>query len=146
MKKLISYFRLVFGYLTGHKRQIIAGIICGRDGRILIARRKISDRMGGKWEFPGGKLEAGESHESCLKRELKEELNIDVKVNGLFSRSVFRYMCVPIELICYKTDLIGGDIKLNDHEEYAWVKPEELSGFDFTEADKAAVKKLEDVL
>jgi 8-oxo-dGTP diphosphatase len=97
----------------------------------------------GKWEFPGGTLEEGETPQECLKRELREELSIDVEVGDLFCSSTVSYSPEwSLKLLAYRAKPISGAIELVDHDEIRWVKPPDLVGYDFPEADKAIVDKL----
>ena len=79
----------------------ITAAILMKDNRILIAQRKHSDKLPGKWEFPGGKIEDNETPEECLKRELKEELNIDISIKAFFTESIYSYPDFKIRLIAY---------------------------------------------
>jgi 8-oxo-dGTP diphosphatase len=133
--------RLFISYFFGHKKKVIAGIV-EKDGKILIARRAKGSRFEGKWEFPGGKLEPGESQEECLVRELMEELNIKCRIGDMFLSNMFRYIGVSIELVIYKAEYISGEVTLKDHDESAWVSPHELKKYDFVMADRPAVEKL----
>ena len=121
--------------------KVIAGIV-ERDGRILIARRKKDDPLKNKWEFPGGKLESHESPEECLKRELMEELGIEIEVGDFFCSSSYRYRHVTVELSFYRVASFTGEIMLNDHQEIKWVSPAEMDSFDFPEADVPVIRKL----
>jgi 8-oxo-dGTP diphosphatase len=122
-------------------RQVAAAVI-EKDGKILIARRKQKDPLGGKWEFPGGKLESGETPEECLKRELREELGIETRVGEYFCSSRFVYRHIAIELLAYRASYVSGEITLHEHERIEWILPEELKDYDFSEADKPVVRKL----
>lgn len=137
----MSKIRLLLSYLAGHKRQVIAAIL-EKDGRILIAKRKRGTALGGKWEFPGGKLEPGETPQNCLKRELKEEFDIEAEIGNFFCSSKFKYNFIPIELLVYKARYVSGELKLREHDDIKWVNPWELSGYDFMDADKPVVRKL----
>ena len=117
--KLVQKVKLFVSYMMGHRRQVAAAVI-GRDGKILIARRKRSDTMGGYWEFPGGKVEPGETPEMCLKRELKEEFGIDAEIGPFFASSVFTYYRIPIELVVYSVERFSGEINVNVNEEARW--------------------------
>ncbi len=128
-------------YLIGHKRQVTAAVI-EKDGKILIAQRRKGSTLGGRWEFPGGKIEPGETAEVCLKRELKEEFEIESEIGKFIIASQFRYCLVPIELLAYRVNHLSGDFKVNEHEEIRWVDPSELSSYDFMPADKPIVKLL----
>ena len=122
MPMLVKFYKklkLLLSYLSGHKRQVAAAII-EKDSRILIAKRRKGDTLGGKWEFPGGKIEPGETPEECLKRELKEEFDVETEIGALFMATTFIYYLVPIELLAYKVKHISGDFKINEHDEIAW--------------------------
>ncbi|MCM8790418.1 MAG: 8-oxo-dGTP diphosphatase MutT [Candidatus Omnitrophica bacterium] len=120
----------------------VTAAVIEKDGRLLIARRKKTDRLGGKWEFPGGKIRPGETPEQCLKRELKEEFGIEAEVGEFLCSSRFTYLCVPLELFVYKAQHICGDFVPTDHDEIRWVLPTELSAYDFAKADMMVVEKL----
>lgn len=121
--------------------KVTAGII-EKDGKILIAKRKTGKCIGAKWEFPGGKLEDGETLEQCLKRELKEELNFEVEIGEFIESSNFFCSDRPIELIAYKVKYLSGNLELCDHEEVKWVLPSELNDYEFTIPDVPIVKKV----
>ncbi len=121
--------------------KVTAGII-EKDGKILIAKRKTGTCIGAHWEFPGGKLDPGETLEECLKRELKEELDIEVDVGEFFASSQFACGDNAIELMAYKVKYISGDIVLTDHEEVQWVGLSELRNYKFTLPDVPIVEKL----
>ena len=120
----------------------VTAAVIEKDGKILIAKRRIGDRHGGRWEFPGGKIDAGETPEECLKRELKEELGIEAEIGELICSSTFKYMFVPLELLVYKVRHISGKFRALDHDELKWVEPSELAKYDFVKADVKVVKKL----
>ncbi len=120
----------------------VTAAVIKKDGKILIAKRRIGDRHGGRWEFPGGKIDVGETPEECLKRELKEELGIEAEIGELICSSSFKYMFVPLELLVYKVRHISGKFRALDHDELRWVEPAELAKYDFVKADQKVVKKL----
>lgn len=120
----------------------VTAAVIEKDGKILIAKRRIGDRHGGRWEFPGGKVDLGETPEACLKRELKEELGIEAEVGEFICASTFKYMFVPLELLVYKVRHISGEFQALDHDELKWVDPSELNKYDFVKADVKVVKKL----
>lgn len=124
------------------RRITVTAAVLEKDGRILIARRKHVDRQAGKWEFPGGKIEKGETAEACLRRELQEELGIDVVVGSFVGRSCHRYPHGEIELLAYRVIHLSGDFQLHDHEEIRWVLPADLASHDFSAADIPIVKLL----
>ncbi|MFA5085604.1 MAG: 8-oxo-dGTP diphosphatase MutT [Candidatus Omnitrophota bacterium] len=138
----MNKLRLLFSYLAGHKRQVTAAVI-EKGGRILIAQRRRGRTLGGRWEFPGGKIEPGETPETCLKRELKEEFDIESEIGQFIIASRFRYCLVPIELLAYRVKHLSGEFKVNEHEEIRWVFPSELGSYDFMPADHSIVKILQ---
>jgi 8-oxo-dGTP diphosphatase len=121
-------------------KQVTAAVI-EKDGRILIARRK-AGALAGKWEFPGGKLEPGETPEACLRRELREEFEIDAEIGEFVCSSKFEYKHLPMELLVYRARHLAGEFRLNDHSAIAWVTRAGLTGYDFSSADIPVVKLL----
>ena len=117
------------GYVT-----VAAAIIKDKD-KILIARRKGGKHLEFKWEFPGGKVDEDETEVEALKRELKEEFSIDTLVRDFVAESLFKYDHININLRAYLTEIVAGEIELNDHDKIAWVNPNQLSSFDFAPAD-----------
>jgi len=122
-------------------QKVTAGVI-EKDGKILIARRKSGKCIGAKWEFPGGKLEEGETLEECLKRELKEELDIEVEIKDYIASSIFFCSEIEIELIAYQVKYLSGELKLVDHEEAKWIFTNELLEYEFTLPDIPIVEKV----
>jgi 8-oxo-dGTP diphosphatase len=121
--------------------RVTAGIIEG-DGKVLIGRRKPGKHMGGKWEFPGGKIEPGETPEQSLARELDEELGVRVQVGRFLCRAFFEGDGVSLELLVYRVECVEGIPALHEHEELRWVRPEELLSYDLADSDRAVVEKL----
>ena len=123
--------------------EVAVGILQGADGKVLLTTRPIGKAYAGYWEFPGGKLNPGESAETALVREIKEELGVEIKVLRLFDRSVTVVGESEIDLACYSCELIGEKpTNSTDHSELAWVKESELSKLDWAEPDLPAIKKL----
>lgn len=115
-------------------RTVTAAILVYND-KILIARRKRELRNGGCWEFPGGKIKAGETPRQCLKRELKEEMGIEVKIAEQLGSETHDDGRGTIRLLFYRTDWISGDMRLQDHSEIRWVSERQLLKYDLTPAD-----------
>lgn len=106
------------------------------DGKVLCAQRSEKMDLPLKWEFPGGKIEENETAEECLKREILEELNIEVRILESFESNIHRYSPAKnIELIpflcCYKI----GNIVLKEHRAFCWKEVEKLTELDWAEAD-----------
>lgn len=114
--------------------RVAAAILLVGDN-VLIARRPADDRLAGKWEFPGGKIEAGETPQMCLRREMREEFGIDVTAGDFFGAS--RYAGEPgaVLLLAYRCTWQGGTIALTAHSAYRWVPVPELARYDFAPAD-----------
>jgi 8-oxo-dGTP diphosphatase len=115
--------------------QVVAAII-ERDGCVLICRRKPEQAHPLQWEFPGGKIEPGETPEQALARELEEELGIHHAVGGELMRIEFTYPGKqPIELIFCRVHAFTGEPENRVFHEMRWVPPSELTSFDFLEGD-----------
>ena len=121
--------------------QVTAAIIA-REGRILITQRRQKDRMAGMWEFPGGKLETGETPDQCLRRELLEELEMDAMIGPFLGSSVYHYDHISIELMVFRAFWNGAPFRLVTHQACQWVRPSRLVTFSFTPADLPFVRKL----
>jgi 8-oxo-dGTP diphosphatase len=121
--------------------KVTAGII-EENGKVLIARRKPGKHMGGKWEFPGGKIEPGESPEQSLARELDEELSVRAHVGRFLCATFFEGDGVSLELLVYQVDSVEGALALREHDEIRWVRPEQLASFDLADSDRMVVEAL----
>jgi len=111
-------------------------------GRVLIAQRKAGQHLSGKWEFPGGKIESGETPEECLRRELKEEFDIDTRVGAFLGASLYPYDHQTIELLAFRVVWEDGILRVREHARVKWVRIGQLAGFDFAPADIPFVEKL----
>ncbi len=121
--------------------QVVAGLIFHRN-RLLIAQRPVDRHLGGYWEFPGGKVENGEELIIALRRELKEELAIEVKVHGLMAEVTHTYPEKTVQISFFACSWSGGTIQLVDCAAIAWVTQSELGSFSFPEADRELLVKL----
>jgi 8-oxo-dGTP diphosphatase len=120
---------------------VTAAVIEDR-GKVLVAKRKRGDRFEGLWEFPGGKVEPGESPEDSLKRELLEELGVEVEVGERLCGHPFLSGEVPMELLVFRTRIVDGDVVCRDHAELRWVEPGDLENYPLTEPDRCALADL----
>jgi A/G-specific adenine glycosylase len=121
--------------------QVTAGIIWDGD-RLLITRRPPKGLLGGLWEFPGGKLEPDESLEDCLKREIREELGIDIDVGACLTSVEHAYTHFKITLHAFECRYQGGRIQLIGVDDYRWILPRELDGFALPAADHKIIDML----
>lgn len=121
--------------------EVVCGVIF-RGNQVFIARRKRGKSQGGKWEFPGGKVELNESYQSALARELEEEFSMKVIIQNQTGENIHNYVDKKIKLIGFKCEFISSEFLLTDHDAYKWVEPEKLLSFDFAEADIPLVKNL----
>lgn len=121
---------------------VVAAIIFDRD-QILACRRRPEKAAGGKWEFPGGKIEAGETPARALRREISEELAADIRVLDEFTTDDTRVGDLTIRLICLRATLTGPrPSSSSDHDRLRWVYPDELAALDWAEPDFPAVRLL----
>jgi 8-oxo-dGTP diphosphatase len=119
--------------------------ILQENGRVLVCQRKKNSRYELKWEFPGGKIESGESLLDCVKRELREELSIDVETIGVMTSQVNRYDDGgEFEVTyCFVQRFTGRPVN-NAFEEIRWVTPTELLSMDILEGNRSFVSKLDE--
>jgi 8-oxo-dGTP diphosphatase len=114
----------------------VTAAVIENGGKVLIARRKKGDRFEGLWEFPGGKIEAGENPRECLRRELREEMDVEAEAGELLCSVPFETSGLSIELMAFRTRLSPGDVRCHDHDEIRWIEPERLEDFDLSEPDR----------
>ncbi|MFH6998190.1 (deoxy)nucleoside triphosphate pyrophosphohydrolase [Flavobacterium sp. FlaQc-57] len=112
-----------------------------KDEKILVAQRSEKMKLPLKWEFPGGKLEFNESEIDCIKREIKEEININVEVLQKLSNNTHDYDTFKINLIPFFVEYISGEIKLAEHKDYRLLNRSELLNLDWAEADLPIVEE-----
>ena len=121
--------------------KVTAGIL-SRDGRVLIALRRPGKHMGGRWEFPGGKIEPGETPEQSLSRELREELDLRTRIGELLCSVPYEGDGVSLELMVYRVDAFEGTPVLREHQEIRWVTPQELRSYELADSDRRVVEAL----
>ena len=119
---------------------VVAGVVLRRD-RLMICRRRPGASNGLKWEFPGGKIEPGESPEEALARELMEELDVGVRVGRIADAVFFRYPERDVLALFYRCEITAGEPSAVDCDAIAWVKPGDLGQYDFAGADRAFVDR-----
>ena len=122
------------------KRVICAVIV--RDGRALLARRAPGQKHEGLWEFPGGKVEAGESPEDALRREIREELETEIRVGELIDTIEYDYPDFHLSMKCYACTILSGDLHLVEHEAARWLTAEQLGSVEWLPADITLIPKI----
>ncbi len=121
--------------------EVAAGLVF-RNGLLLIAQRRPNDHLGGLWEFPGGKREASETFEECLRRELREELGIEVIVGELIESLTHDYPEKSVRLKFFRCKLLKNEPRPIFCHNLAWIKQEQLSQYEFPAADARLLEKL----
>lgn len=116
--------------------RVVAAIIVA-DGKVLAAQRPFGRNHGGFWEFPGGKVERDESDVHAVEREIREELDCDVRVGGFIGSTVHRYSAGAIELLAYRCTISGRTPRAVEHAQLRWVGPDEFGAIEWTPADMA---------
>lgn len=122
---------------------VVVAALMERDGLLLICQRHAADSHSLKWEFPGGKVERGETHAQALARELEEELSIQAVVGAEIARHGHQYQGRrPFLLVFLRVESFAGEPRNNIFADVRWVKREELPGYDFLEGDREFVQAL----
>lgn len=124
-------------------KQIGVAVIRNDAGEILIDRRLDKGDMAGLWEFPGGKIEPGETVEACVAREIKEEIALDVKVGDRLILIEHDYPKFKVSLHVHWCDYLGGEPKAIECQEIKWVMPAELDQYEFPEANKTIIEAIQ---
>ena len=114
---------------------LVTAALIRDDEKILIAQRGRSQKFGRQWEFPGGKLNKGETPEACLRREIREELNLEIQVDEHFCTVHHHYPDFKIKLMAFWCSIVGGTLELEEHEQVRWVTVPEMKQYSFVEAD-----------
>lgn len=123
---------------------VVAAVIRGKDnlaGRIFVTQRGYGDFKDG-WEFPGGKIEAGETAEEALKREIREELDTEIEVGELIEAVEYDYPAFHLSMQCFWCDVVSGKLTLLEHEAARWLGREDLDSVEWLPADLDLIEKL----
>ena len=124
---------------------VVAALI-KKNNKYLIARRSTgSEDVLGKWEFPGGKVEPGESEEHAIEREIKEEFEMDIEAIRFLTNNVCEYPSKIIDLRLYECKYISGEFCLHDHSEYKYVKKDNIIDYDLCPADIPLAKYVKEM-
>jgi 8-oxo-dGTP diphosphatase len=119
---------------------VVAAIII-KDNKIFATQRGYGEFKDG-WEFPGGKIEAGETPEEALKREIREELNTEISVDEFFINIEYDYPAFHLSMKCYLCHVLSGKLELLEHENAKWLSKNELDSVDWLPADAEIIEKL----
>ncbi len=120
---------------------LVTCAIIEREGKVLVTQRSTKMPLPLKWEFPGGKIEVGETEMDCISREIKEELNITIEVISRLTPSIYNYPTKAITLIPFICSFKDGTVRLREHANYEWRLPEDLLILDWAEADIPILKE-----
>jgi 8-oxo-dGTP diphosphatase len=120
---------------------VVAGVI-RRDGLLLITQRLPDDTLGGYWEFPGGKVERDEDLATALKRELREEIDVETEIGAEIHRVVHAYPDRDVRLYFFEVTLLSGEPRSVEVADLRWVRADELMDYQFPEADRPLLDQL----
>ncbi len=125
--------------------EVVAAILIDGD-RVFCAQRKDMGEVARKWEFPGGKIEPGESHREALSREISEELSIEIAVGDFVTTVDHQYATFAITMHAYRATILSGEPTLSEHLDSRWLSREELSSVDWAPADLPIVERVKALL
>lgn len=114
---------------------LVTAAVIRRDEGILLVRRRPGQKLAGYWEFPGGKVESGETLAACLQREMLEELGVEVAVGAVVASSDYVYAHGAIHLVAMETTIVAGELQLTVHDSLAWVEASRLLHYRLAPAD-----------
>ena len=120
----------------------VTGALIKKGEKFLIGRRAQGEKSPGLWEFPGGKLEDGETLKECIKRELKEELSINAEIGNLFLHYNYHYPHISYKLYFFNIKKYKGDLIKTVHDKLKWVRLEDFHKYNFLAGDEPLIEKL----
>jgi len=124
--------------------RVVAAIIVD-NGKIFATQRGYGDFKGG-WEFPGGKIEVGETSQEALIREIKEELEVEIKVGDLIDTVEYDYPAFHLSMDCFFAEIVSGKLFLREHEAAKWLTKDELDSVEWLPADIEVIEKIQNIL
>ena len=124
--------------------RVVAAIII-HDGKVFATQRGYGELKGG-WEFPGGKIEAGETPQAALIREIEEELDTEIEVGELLDTVEYDYPDFHLSMDCFVCKVVAGDLVLKEHQNAKWLTRETLGDVDWLPADRGLLEKIRGVM
>jgi 8-oxo-dGTP diphosphatase len=124
------------------RKLVVAGLIIGDDGRVLITQRRADQALGLHWEFPGGKVEPGEAPVAALERERREEIGVSVTVARIWDVLFHAYPTFDLVMLVYPCRIVQGTPRAVEVADLAWVAPHDLGRWDILPADRPLVERL----
>ncbi len=124
--------------------EVVAALIWD-SGRFMICQRPAHKARGLLWEFVGGKTEPGETKEEALRRECREELNIDVTVEDVFAEVTHAYPDITVHLTLLRAAIAGGTPQKLEHSDIRWITPAEIPDYEFCPADQEILRKIREI-
>lgn len=125
--------------------EVVAAVLI-RDNRVFCAQRKNSGETAKKWEFPGGKIEEGETRQQALAREISEELSTRIAVGDFITTVDHQYQTFALTMHAYRCSILEGTLTLSEHLDSRWLAREELDSVDWAPADLPIVERVRDML
>ena len=126
------------------RKLVVAGLIIGDDGRVLITQRRADQSLPLQREFPGGKVEPGEAPVAALVRELREEIGVEVAVGRIWDVLFHEYPAFDLVMLVYACRIVAGEPRAVEVADLRWVLPGELPSWDILPADRPLVQRLVD--
>lgn len=125
--------------------EVVAAVII-RENKVFCAQRKDAGETARKWEFPGGKIEKDESHQTALQREIREELDTEINVGNFIITVKHQYKTFSLTMHAYEATIISGDLVLTEHLAFLWLSRSEIDSVDWAAADIPIVQKVTSLL
>ena len=119
--------------------EVTAAIIC-KDGKFLICQRPKGKNCELLWEFPGGKIESGETVEACIVREIQEELGVTLRILQKFTDVIYEYPDKTVHLHFFLAEIASGELTCKEHNALAWITADEIGNFQFCPADDSMIR------
>jgi mutator protein MutT len=129
-------------YIVNRKSIEVSAALVFHNGKLLITQRHPKSHLGGLWEFPGGKREAGETFEQCLVREIREELGVEISVEKLFEEITHAYPEKTVRLKFFVCRFLSGEPQPLGCAAFKWIGKRKLADYEFPAADASLIKEL----